>query len=95
MMNWLLVTLLFIMCYCSYFINGKTYIAPPVIVSGVMLASAIIVAINTSYWEYIISFDTVVVIVVSVLMFIFGYSLCNHLRIKQTLIIHCQLKHII
>ena len=69
MTNWLLLFFLLLITWLCYCLSDGCLLSPAFIVSAVMALTSLLLAINTDYWGYEISLNTVMCIVLSVLAF--------------------------
>lgn len=77
-MNWLLFILLLCLGILSFFFNRRCILTPSFVMTGVMMLSALLLALNTDYWDYRISIETLVIILMSVLAFWVGETIALH-----------------
>ena len=80
--NWILVFFFAVFLIFEFFINKKQLLAPSFVVTGVMLLTASILAINTDYWRYVIGLNTCLTIIFSVIIFSLGYHLAYFLCVS-------------
>lgn len=76
-MNFCLTIILLLLSKTSYHINNKCILGPSFVMSASMCLSSLIVTINTTYWNYSVSLETLLIITLSVISFMIGNTIVN------------------
>ena len=76
-MNFCLTIILLLLSKISYHINNKCILGPSFVMSASMCLSSLIVTINTTYWNYSVSLETLLIITLSVISFMIGNTIVN------------------
>lgn len=74
-MNYFLLTMLFVLTIIGLKIGRNNLLSPTFVMPLSLAISSFIVTVNTNYWNYVVSFDTALIIIFSIITFFIGHIL--------------------